>query len=61
LDEAGFKIAIPRRMLAFDAALEISTSDGSATGRDEGIAQVRPERAKAAVAEARTPKSAHQS
>ena len=52
LDEAGFKIAIPRRMLAFDAALEISTSDGSATGRGEGIAQVRPERAKAAVAEA---------
>ncbi len=41
LDEAGFKIAIPRRMLVFDTALEISTSDGSATGRGEGIAQVR--------------------
>jgi small conductance mechanosensitive channel len=41
LDEAGFKIAIPRRMLAFDTALEISTSDRSATGRGEGIAQVR--------------------
>ena len=41
LDEAGFKIAIPRRMLVFDAALEISTSDGSATGRGEGIAQMQ--------------------
>ncbi len=52
LDEAGLKIAVPRRALAFDPPLEISAGDGPAIGRVKVSPKCDAERAKAATVKA---------